>query len=66
MFLGEAGQSQPLMGEDRGDTYKKRKFRSKNRGNKREMAVILRFLRKKSSKNLQVSIIYPNFAADFV
>jgi hypothetical protein len=39
MFLSEAGQRQPLMGEDRGDTYKNRKFRSKNRGNKREMAV---------------------------
>ena len=43
-----------------------RNFEAKKRGNKLEMAVFLGFLRKKSSKNLQVSIIYPNFAADFV
>ena len=29
MFLSEAGQRQPLMGEDRGDTYKIGNFEAK-------------------------------------
>ena len=39
---------------------------AKNRGNSRKMGIFLRFLIKKSTKNLHVSIIYLKFAADFV